>query len=196
MTDTPTEDTVREIKIAPPTSPGFYKYDGGNQNILFLLMEDGEWFAYFNNGEGPLPCDWGYIEQGLGVFNLDKLESKDAIVSTPLPVFLPGNNRNWEQVDGHLVIYKNSMRLRVSEGHQEALVDMAKNNVLLQVAFDYRLGLDEMRKINSQFQMEYSDDDTLFKAYDAIEGVLGSFGRVADVMNALSDAGIVLREMK
>lgn len=57
-----------------PTEPGFYVYTGGNQNMVFLLTVDG-WQTIFDNGEGPLECDWGYIEQALGVYDLVRIDA-------------------------------------------------------------------------------------------------------------------------
>lgn len=51
-----------------PRSAGFYKYDGGNQNMLFLRYAS-EWFVIFDNGEMN-PCEWAYIEQALSVWKL------------------------------------------------------------------------------------------------------------------------------
>lgn len=70
-TDAP--DDVSDVTVEAPTEPGFYKYSGGAQKIIFLLGPDDEWFAYFDNGEGPLRCDWGYIEQALDVWDLEKI---------------------------------------------------------------------------------------------------------------------------
>lgn len=52
-----------------PTEPGFYRYSGGRQHLMFLLTEDGQWFTIFDNGTSA-KCNWGYIEQALGVFDL------------------------------------------------------------------------------------------------------------------------------
>ena len=67
------DDEVSTVVVQPPTERGFYKYSGGNQVMIFLLGPDDEWFAYFDNAEGPLRCDWGYIEQALGVWDLEKI---------------------------------------------------------------------------------------------------------------------------
>ena len=67
----PETDVAPEIKIEPPTEPGFYKYSGGNQNMVFLLLDD-QWYTWFsNNIMGP--CEWGYIEQALSVWDLVKI---------------------------------------------------------------------------------------------------------------------------
>lgn len=61
---------------AEPTEPGWYAYSGGAQSMIFLLQNvfDGEtthhdWYAITTDGlcRG---CDWGYIEQALGVWDL------------------------------------------------------------------------------------------------------------------------------
>lgn len=67
------EDTTPSVEVVPPPERGFYKYSGGNQSMIFLLGPDDEWFVYFDNAEGPLKCDWGYIEQALSVWELVKI---------------------------------------------------------------------------------------------------------------------------
>lgn len=61
-------------EVEPPTKPGFYRYSGGRQNMLFLLSSDGQWCTYFDNGDYKV-CDWGYIEQALSVWDLIPLEN-------------------------------------------------------------------------------------------------------------------------
>lgn len=78
MVNTPNpavEDSSPGIGYPEPTEQGFYRYTEGAQKIIFLLGPDKEWFAYFDNGEGPLNCDWGYIEQALGSQELIRIES-------------------------------------------------------------------------------------------------------------------------
>lgn len=52
--------------------PGFYKYSGGAQKLIFLLRENGQWMSIFDNGE-ITECDFGYIEQALGAWTLEKI---------------------------------------------------------------------------------------------------------------------------
>lgn len=53
-----------------PTKPGFYKYDGGSQDIMFRLSPGGQWWVWFIDNTEPEKCHWGYIEQALCVYNL------------------------------------------------------------------------------------------------------------------------------
>lgn len=65
------EDSAKTEEIPAPTEPGFYKYSGGRQTLLFLLASD-QWYVWFDNTE-MAPCDWAYIEQALGVWDLEKI---------------------------------------------------------------------------------------------------------------------------
>lgn len=67
------EDTEVVVREAPPTEPGFYKYTGGAQVMIFLLDAAGrQWWVV---GDQPMltTCEWGYIEQALGVWDLEKI---------------------------------------------------------------------------------------------------------------------------
>jgi hypothetical protein len=55
-------------EVAPPEADGWYTYSGGNEVMIFRLTH-GQWFVIFDNGESN-PCEWGYIEQALGVWDL------------------------------------------------------------------------------------------------------------------------------
>lgn len=79
MNNQPPNDTVSEVRIAPPTEQGFYYYNGGAQTMIFLLTAPAlgsQWYCIFDNGESS-PCVWGYIEQALSVWELKKLRSDD-----------------------------------------------------------------------------------------------------------------------
>lgn len=80
MTDQTAFNDVPEILVDPPTEPGWYGYSGGAQTMTFLLRgpefdpinNKPQWFVILDNGESK-PCEWGYIEQALGVWDLVKL---------------------------------------------------------------------------------------------------------------------------
>lgn len=55
-----------------PTEPGWYCYSGGAQSMIFSLYE-GQWYAHIENGSTN-PCEWGYIEQALGVWDLIRVD--------------------------------------------------------------------------------------------------------------------------
>lgn len=59
--------------VAEPTEQGFYKYSGGRQTLLFLRDASGQWYAIFDNGLMER-CVWGYIEQALSVWDLERIE--------------------------------------------------------------------------------------------------------------------------
>ncbi len=197
------QDTTPTFTVEPPTEPGFYHYDGGNQNMIFLL-HDKQWWTIFDNTTFD-KCEWGYIEQALGVYNLRKLKPSvpdDWRVLTNLPVFLPGNNRNFETLQGRAGITHDGKIIvtLLKEEMADELVEMSKKNLLLQIAVDYRLPLDQLEKINNQFAMDvpadrnkvreimadamanshYSDDDETIRA----------------MLDALKDAGIKFMEEK
>lgn len=67
----PEDVTPVVADISEPTEPGFYKYSGGNQNMIFLLTS-GTWYTVFDNANIHV-CKWGYIEQALGVWQLVKI---------------------------------------------------------------------------------------------------------------------------
>lgn len=54
--------------------PGFYRYSGGAQSMIFLRQPTGKWKVLHNNGHYA-DCEWGYIEQALGVWDLVRIES-------------------------------------------------------------------------------------------------------------------------
>lgn len=56
-----------------PTTPGIYGYDGGNQILVFALDPEGQWWVW-NEGQGVHKCEWDYISQALGVWNLMLIE--------------------------------------------------------------------------------------------------------------------------
>lgn len=55
-----------------PIEVGWYAYSGGAQSMIFHLRETGRWSAHFDNGSCA-NCTWGYIEQGLGTWDLVRL---------------------------------------------------------------------------------------------------------------------------
>lgn len=65
-------ETAKTEEVKAPTDPGFYKYSGGRDVLVFLLRPDGQWYTWFDNGEAH-ECAWGYIEQALGVWDLVKI---------------------------------------------------------------------------------------------------------------------------
>jgi len=52
-----------------PDVPGWYGYSGGAQTLMFLLDLQGQWWVFASNGD-TAKCEWGYIEQALGVWDL------------------------------------------------------------------------------------------------------------------------------
>jgi hypothetical protein len=67
------DEPVEVIGVTEPTEPGFYRYSGGAQNIFFLRSYQGNWY-YVSDGASMDACDWSYIEQALGVWDLVKIE--------------------------------------------------------------------------------------------------------------------------
>lgn len=67
-----------------------------------------------------------------------------------LPVFLPGNNRDWREVPGRATITEDGeVNIRFSSPEDaKALARMAKNGILLQMVFDYRLQREIVVEIN------------------------------------------------
>ncbi len=72
-----------------------------------------------------------------------------------LPVFLPGNNRNWTQVDGVARITdRGVLTVELSEENAKRLVNLAEKGILLQVSFDYKMPVETIDKINAQNRKE------------------------------------------
>lgn len=68
-----------------------------------------------------------------------------------LPVFLPGNNRDWQKIDGSARITDaGEIIVTISEESTAKLVKMAENNILLQLSFDYRMDDEMLARINAQ----------------------------------------------
>lgn len=89
--------------------------------------------------------------------------------------------------------YHVQIRLREREMAKE-LISMHERGILLQVALDYRMTMDESEKINRQFSQEFHDENTLDKVYVALKeaGVDDPVGAVSLMQNA----GILFRERK
>ncbi len=70
--------------VQEPTEPGFYRYSGGMQNMIFLRDRNGAWWTWFDNTMMER-CVWGYIEQALSVWDLVKIEGEmEGIAGTPV----------------------------------------------------------------------------------------------------------------
>lgn len=114
-----------------------------------------------------------------------------------LPVYMPGNNRNWEQVDGVLTIKDdNTITLRLTkEEYAAELVEQARRNVLWQVSFDYRMGTDEMDKINNQF-LKYvpASEDAMYTALEPL--LVGGQISMEEALHLFEKNGIKLMEEK
>lgn len=73
-----------------------------------------------------------------------------------LPIFLPGNNRDWTKADGLATITNDGeihIRLRDPQA-ASMLVEMAQERIPLQVAFDYRASDEALEKIYSRYKKE------------------------------------------
>jgi hypothetical protein len=72
-------DDMSETEVQEPIEVGWYAYSGGAQTMVFHLRDTGQWSAHFDNGSSG-DCAWGYVEQALDVWTLDRI---------PLPVPSP-----------------------------------------------------------------------------------------------------------
>jgi len=128
-------------------------------------------------------------------------EPEEVVSYRELPVFMPGNNRNWEQVDGRLSVSQDGaivLNLHKEE-LQEELLRQWRDNILWQVSFDYRMASSTMEKINTQYQVEYHDENTINKVHLAIQKHLSleeDPDAVTDIVFAIQNAGILFRESK
>lgn len=114
-----------------------------------------------------------------------------------LPVYMPGNDRNWERVDGTLIIKEDVCELKLQRPELQAeLFEMAKNNILWQVSFDYRMPIDEMEKINTQFSKEYHDEETMQKVWAGLRAAGLDDTQLIDAVNQMQNQGILFRESK
>lgn len=81
--------TSRDLNFYEPREPGFYRYSSGSRVMIFLLKDNRErlkffkgalddpenewqWYVILDNGSMDR-CEWGYIEQALGVEELVKI---------------------------------------------------------------------------------------------------------------------------
>lgn len=78
-----------------PTTPGLYTYSGGAQSLLFTLDCNHQWWVFTDNGESDR-CDWGYVEQALGVWDLiplsEAIHPPDAATSKSQPPRILGSD--------------------------------------------------------------------------------------------------------
>lgn len=66
-----------------------------------------------------------------------------------LPVFLPNNNRNWDQVDGIATISEEGeVVIKLKPEAAEQLLNLARNNILVQCSFDFRMTQEQIDEIN------------------------------------------------
>lgn len=78
------DNTPAEL-LEEPTEPGWYAYSGGRQTMIFHLRDaldtidesdityKKQWSVHLDNGTAA-NCEWGYIEQALGVWDLIKID--------------------------------------------------------------------------------------------------------------------------
>lgn len=157
-------------------------------------------------GTSYIPRDPGMVIARCGGPGLCANCSRDAIaaqktnppkVVANLPVYMPGNNRNWEQVDAVLTIADdNSISLKLkNDDYAEELVEQARQNILWQVSFDYRMGVDEMDKINRQF-LKYvpASEDAMYTALEPL--LMGGAISMEDALHLFEKNGIKLMEEK
>jgi len=70
----------------------------------------------------------------------------------PIPVFLPGNNRNWEKVDGVCEIDEGGkIIITLKPEAAGRMIALALNDILLQCSFDYRMNQETLDKINERY---------------------------------------------
>lgn len=77
-------------------------------------------------------------------------------VETQIPVFLPGSNRDWTQVQGLAEISSEGIiTIRMAKKEDaERLVDLAKEGILFQCAFDYRMKPEKLEEIQARYHQE------------------------------------------
>lgn len=67
-----------------------------------------------------------------------------------LPVFLPGNNRNWDKFEGKAEINEEGeIKITLKPEDAVRLVDLATRGVLFQCSFDYRMSAEMVEEINA-----------------------------------------------
>lgn len=70
-----------------------------------------------------------------------------------LPVFLPGNNRDWTQVAGRAHITSDGLIVvHLKPEDTERLIKLARDGILYQCAFDYRMTSETVDQMNTQYQ--------------------------------------------
>lgn len=84
MTTTPRITADEDAFYYEPNEPGWYAYTGGAQSMIFHLRGR-QWSAHLDNGSAA-DCEWGYIHQALGVWNLVKIDLPEP---PPPPITVP-----------------------------------------------------------------------------------------------------------
>ena len=93
------EHEVDAAEPVEPTEPGFYRYSGGAQAMIFSRGHTGGWFVHHDNGLTER-CEWGYIAQALGVWGLVRIGSEDDVAGIDLNARAYG----WEVGRGNATI--------------------------------------------------------------------------------------------
>lgn len=78
----------------------------------------------------------------------------EATVVDGLPVFLPGNDRDWREVKGsaHIDPEGKIVITLFNKEDAEALAEMSRNGILWQVGFDYRWPIEKIMEVNNQYK--------------------------------------------
>ncbi len=77
------------------------------------------------------------------------------LATLQLPVFLPGSNRNWEEVKGVArFTAEGEVVVKLQPEDAGRLIAMARRGILVQLAFDYRVPAETLEVINTQYQKE------------------------------------------
>lgn len=76
-----------------------------------------------------------------------------------LPCFLPGTARDWTEVRAKATITKSGeIHIKMFESQDSVrLVEMARDNILFQVSFDYKMPPEVIGKINNRYQPPQGD---------------------------------------
>lgn len=199
-----TGDNLAEIRAFVGTldgySHGFHLYPGGanvDGNVAevwdklhssWVGVKKGQWIIRGLKGEF-YPCDDEVFRD-----SYSEVEEVPTVAYQDLPVFMPGNNRNWHRVDAKLTVTEDGrieMQLLRDELHEE-LLRQWREGILMQVSFDYRTPPDDLEKINLHFAKDIPADDMEVGAILSDAGVR----HIGDVLRLFKLNGIKFMKEK
>lgn len=117
------------VRVDEPTDAGWYAYSGGNQTMVFHLRTEPrrQWTAHFGGGVCGY-CEWGYIEQALGVFDL-----------------VPLRPARWDRMGAAAAIADDAVPEKDAQSRAARAAAIARDEALVEVVYGLELIARAMR---------------------------------------------------